>query len=78
MLLVNLLVLSELFLKLEELSLEGGLLEVGGFLIGVDYLLRNELVECLCAVLGYEVVDFSSIGLEGTVSGDDRSGFGGR
>lgn len=64
MFLVDLLMLGELLLKLKELSLKSWLLQVGGFLIGVDNLLRDKLVECLCAVLGYEMVDFSSIGLD--------------
>lgn len=55
---------SKLLVKLEELGLEGRLLEVGGLLVGVDDLESNQVFERLVAVLGYQMVDLGGIGLD--------------
>ena len=54
---------SKLLVKLEELGLEGRLLEVCSLLVGIDDLERHQVVERLVAVLGYQVVNLGSIGL---------------
>jgi hypothetical protein len=57
-------VLSELFevgdllLDLGDIGLEGGLLQRLGFLVGVDLLVGDELVQRLSGVLGQDGVDF--------------------
>lgn len=66
-LLVDLLVLRELLLELEQLGLEGGLLEVRGLLVGVDDLGRHELVERLAPILGDDGVDLGGVGLKNDV-----------
>lgn len=55
---------SKLLVKLEELGLQGGLLEVCGLLVGIDDLERHQVVKGLGAVLSYQVVDLGSIGLD--------------
>ena len=66
--LVDLLVLGELFLDLGKLSLELGLLETLGSLVGVDHLELDELVKGLVLVLGDDGVGPGGVGLGGTIS----------
>jgi hypothetical protein len=62
-LLVDLLVLCELFLDLNNLGLQAWLLLDLGFLVGVDGLTGDKLVEGLAGVLGYDLVDLLGVGL---------------
>lgn len=55
---------SKLLVELEELGLQGRLLEVCGLLVGIDDLERHQVVKGLAAVLSYQVVDLGSIGLD--------------
>jgi hypothetical protein len=60
---VDLLVLCELLLDLNNLGLQTWLLLDLGFLIGVDGLAGDKLVEGLARVLGYDFVDLLGVGL---------------
>lgn len=61
---IKLLEESNLLVKLEELGLQGGLLEVCSLLVGIDDLEGHQVVERLVAVLGYQMVNLGSIGLD--------------
>lgn len=60
---VDLLVLCELLLDLNNLSLQTWLLLDLSFLIGVDDLAGDKLIEGLARVLGYDFVDLLGVGL---------------
>jgi hypothetical protein len=61
--LVDLPVLGELLLELEQLRLQGRLLEVGGLLVGVDDLGENKVIERLVVMLGDDGIDLGGVGL---------------
>lgn len=54
----KLLVLGDLFFDLCDLRLESGFLQGLGFLVGIDLLFSNELVEGFAGVLCEDAVDF--------------------
>jgi hypothetical protein len=56
-------VLGELLLELEQLGLQGRLLEVGGLLVGVDDLGENKVIERLVVMLGDDGIDLGGVGL---------------
>jgi hypothetical protein len=61
--LVDLLVLGQAVLQLGKLGLQGGFLEKLGFLVGIDDLGGNEIVEAFARVLGSEGIGFGSVRL---------------
>lgn len=68
-LLVDFLILDKLLLELGELGLEGGALENLCFLVDVDDLCGDEVVERLASVLAQEGIGLGYMSLERRMSG---------
>lgn len=66
-LLIDFLVLSQLFLILSKLSLERRFLENLGFLVGIDDFLGDQVVKALVGMLGAKSIDFGGVGLGTTM-----------